>query len=172
MSAHLISIDPGLRCCGVALFRDGRLVACDAVSCDIGAGPTQRIAMARAVVDWVAAHAEEHVEHVVIELMVVRKTRGKSAARGDVHGDLIQLSHVTGAIWYALEEAYSCSVSEIDPGVWTKGFKKDLNHPRIAKRLSTEETEVVSEAGSYTVKEHYKEIWDAVGIGLDHVGRL
>ena len=171
MSEILVSVDPGLRVCGVAIFEDRVLMDTRAVAHDCSHGPGQRTGMAGAVMDYVASKTEG-VDSMVVELMVIRKDRGRSPSRGDVHADLIRLSHVTGAIWFEAERAYACSLVEMDPGRWTKGRKKKINHPRIVERLSPEEVEVLTAELKYTHAGSEKEILDAIGIGLYELGRL
>lgn len=164
----LVSIDPGLRVCGVAVFVGERLVACAAVRHHDSYGVSQRIAMADAVINWVegALHHQQRLDTLVIERMTTRP------GRKDAHANLIDLSHVSGAIWYGLAGIWSCACEEAEPGVWTKGRNKERNHPVIRRRLSSDETAVVEAELRFVLAGDRKEVWDAVGIGLWAIGRL
>lgn len=174
MSEVVLSIDPGLRVVGCAVFVDNRLVACDVVECDYGYGVEQRIEMARAIRTWyVAAHLDELGEptDVVIEEMQVRRGNDaqRNKRRGDVDADLIKLSHVTGAAWREFDESNAIAAPA---GTWTKGRNKQVNHRRILKRLDPPEERALEAGLADAMKDNHKEILDAVGIGLWHIGRL
>lgn len=158
----LLAVDPGIRGCGAAVFRGGKLVAAAYVKNPLRSGNRAReaAAMAEAVRDWSLAL---DVDELAVEWMQVYW--------GDEHGkdpnDLLALCGI-GAALSALvsEDATSYLVSE-----WKRTMKKEPCHARIRLRLEPEELKIakaaVAAAGSLG-----HNVWDAVGIGLHHVRRL
>ncbi len=163
--SRFFAVDPGLRSCGLAMFVDRQLVATCLVEHRNGNGPSQWVGMAAAVDERIRELAGGRLnptDEVVIEYMQTR--RGKRKA----HDALIQLSQVSGAI-YALTGRNG---AHAPANVWTGGRKKQKNHPRIKRRLKTAEKKVLKEALLGTPKGSWKELLDAVGIGLWHGKRL
>lgn len=162
---RVFAIDPGLRSCGLALFsKDGELEACELVEHRNGDGPSQWVGMGKAVDEAMRAMGGRRCpsDEVVIEYMQTRR------GRTDAHDALIQLSQVSGVIFgYGPSYAFAAPAN-----VWTSGWAKDKNHPRIRRRLRAPETKVLEEALAGTPEGSWKEILDAVGIGLWHLRRL
>lgn len=96
-SGYLLALDPGLRCVGVALFKDGVLVRAAALRGPAtGRGPAVWSTYATLVYEWVGGlvpvAALAGPTTLVVEMMQVR-VKGK----GDP-ADLIELAGVTGAV--------------------------------------------------------------------------
>lgn len=152
-------MDPGLRGCGVALFRDEELEQAVYVE---GNGSAQR---AEAWVQMVSAVREfvgtRRVERLVVELpqvYVAVRTKGDP-------NDLVQLGAVVGALCLAFQEA---TQHVFLPAEWKGQVPKEIVHARVASRLSA------AEQGRITCrrKSLLHNVLDAVGIGLKDLGRL
>lgn len=164
---RLLAVDPGLRCCGAALFKDGALVACDWVR---GQNTGQDYAracasMARRVTEWSGP-----VSAVAAEWPQVY-AQGK---RGGDPNDLLPLAGVLGAVAAEIAGAeFRCYLPRQWKGTLPKRTDEErvMFKARVLARLSDEElraTRAVSAAGH--AWQH--NVWDAVGIGLHHLGRF
>ena len=159
----ILAIDPGLRHCGMALFREKLLIDAALVRITADAYGTSEAArlMALQVGRWKqrAAYSLE----LVIELPKVYPT---GRQQGD-QNDLIKLAALAGAI------VGSCdwqSSRFIEPRTWKGTINADEMTGRIQGRLSDfERTRVDLESSP---KSLHHNIWDAVGIGLWACGRL
>lgn len=161
---RVFAVDPGLRSCGLALFDGGELVGAELVVHRNGNGPSQWRGMGEAVSDAIRelGGRRRPTDELVIEYMQTRR------GRSDAHDDLIQLSQVSGVI-YALGPR---QIYHAPANTWTKGHTKEKNHPRIKRRLSNLEQATLEECLSCFPAGSWKEIIDAVGIGLWHLRRL
>lgn len=158
----LVSVDPSIRSTGLALWIDGaltrverwRTVGGDAVT------PAER---ARLVARWMERDLAE-IWDLAIELpQVYAPGRGGGPAR-----DLISVALVVGAC------AAVCpgEVATYEPRSWIGALPKATSGDpresprgaRIWSRLSEAEREVAVE-----LLQH--DVWDAIGIGLHHLGR-
>lgn len=155
----LIAVDPGLREAGVARFEDEVLISCDAVCRSYADGPVQWVAMANALAEWIGDGADA----LAIEYMVTRE------GRADAHDALIQLSQVSGGVYTLVDLD---DMQAVAPRDWTKSRPKRINHRRIRKRLDDEETEALEAGLNRAHPDNYKEVLDAVGIGLHVLKRL
>jgi hypothetical protein len=162
---RVFAVDPGLRQAGLAFFDGGLLVGAEVVVHKNGDGPHQWLGMGAAVAAAIAEYAGRRrpTDELVIEYMQTR--RGKTAA----HDDLIQLSQVSGVI-YAL--GGPPQLFHAPANTWTSGYTKEKNHPRIRRRLSADELATLDDALAGFPPGSWKEIMDAVGIGLWHLRRL
>lgn len=160
--SSLVSIDPGLRVCGVAAFEDKLLTRCGTARWDKGSGPEQWVGMAAAVSCLLGDSWRIDPETLAIEKMVTRR------GRSDAHSALIELSQVSGAIYALVSASEPVAVAPQD---WTKGRPKRINHRRVRYRLSKQETRILDEALEDTKRENQKEVLDAVCIGLHVLGR-
>ncbi len=155
----LLAVDPGLRGCGVALFRGGRLEQAAYVD---GLPHAQRAqawtAMVGAVVDFVGARA---LDYLAIELPQVYVA---SRSKGDPN-DLIQLAAVVGGLCLAFEAAQQRVYL---PAEWKGQAPKEVIHGRVDKRLNEDEAAAIS----CRRKGLLHNVKDAVGIGLVFLGRL
>lgn len=154
----LVSLDPGAKVCGLALFEDGELA-----SAWLAGTNKHWVQMAlnayQSVVDRVVP---EVMREVAIERPQVYRQRFQ---KGDPN-DLITLSLVAGA--FAGSFIPGAAVSEYKPREWKGQVPKPAMQKRIESRLSEEELSRVS----WPAKSYRHNVWDAIGIGLHHVGRL
>ncbi len=163
-----LALDPGIRGCGVALFAEGRLVACDYVKNPVTKGDDfdAIVAMGRAVRDWRWVGAtmlgSGHGFDLVAEYPRIY-TAAKS--KGD-NNDLLPLVGVGAAV-----ATFASSAVRVFPDTWKKQLPKDVCHARIRSRLDAGEL-VLLEAAAKRAKSLAHNMVDAVGIGLHHVGRF
>jgi hypothetical protein len=128
--------------------------------CHYGEGPTQWVATADAIGEWIG---DVDVDELAIEQMVTRR------GRRDAHAALIQLSQVSGATYSVVR---ADEMSAIEPSTWTRNRPKKTNHRRVRKRLDDTETEALEDGLSRAPASNEKEVLDAVGIGLHVLTRL
>lgn len=172
----LLSIDPGLRGCGCALFDDGVLRAAAYVR---GEGvPEDTLMLARATALGVECWIDERlpgwdeseaVNRLVLELP---QTYGGRAAKGDAN-DLLGLAAVDGAVAALFPLA---SVRTVLPHAWKGGVPKPKSarakyvvQERVVTRLSAEEQERVVWPKAERLK---WDVADAIGVGLHDLGRF
>jgi hypothetical protein len=163
----LLSLDPGKRACGCALWWDGMLVSAELVK---GAKTGDRAEawgpMVRAVWGWTIRESgktkAQHSPELVIEWQT---TYGGRASRGDTR-DLLDLSAITGALCYAFGSARPTVYL---PAEWKHAMPTEVLWPRCEKRLSAEEQATITWP---TAKSARHNIMDAIGIGLKHLGRM
>lgn len=165
----ILAVDPGIRGCGCALFtNEGRLFKAayvvsgiEKVVNPVAAAVTMSIAVARWADDWA-------VNQLAVEWPRVYASRLRS---GSMHGedpnDLLPLAAVDGAI----SSLFDVDTAFYAPSDWKGQMTKEACLERINNRITGEEMHAVAraviEAGA---KVH--NLWDAVGIGLFHVGRF
>lgn len=181
----LLAVDPSINRAGVALFRDGRLIAAGAVTDPFGSGAVSDLIRARGVADrirdWFTAQQCVQLTADVLAVewpLVLAATKSK----GD-HNDLLGLGAVCGAL-STLVAAADTEIRPYTPAEWIGqvkktvrvGNKERLPHvgeesrdtPRarlIRRRLEGAELDVWG-----TIR--YHDTVDAIGIGLHHLGRL
>ncbi len=155
----MVAIDPGMRGCGVALFRDGLLEQGTYVA---GHDNAQRsaawLAMVGAVRDFIGAR---RVSHLVVELPQVYI---QAKSKGDPN-DLIQLAAIVGGLCVVFEGAPQKIYL---PAEWKGQVPKEIVHARAMQRLSDDEQGRIScrkKALMHNAK-------DAVAIGLKFLGRM
>lgn len=162
---HLLTIDPGLRGCGVAIFDEETkelLRAAYVKGSAEGEMAEAWAEMAAAVDDW----TNEAVK-IVIEFPKVRQRSSQRAAkRGTDPNDLLQLAAVVGAIT-------SCVKSEGIPIVhlpeeWKGQVPKKIHNDRAEARLSDVERARLPKLAQ-NIRHN---MIDAIAIGLHEVGRL
>ena len=131
-SGFVLAVDPGLRCVGVALFKDGVLVRAAALRGPAtGRGPAVWSAYADLVHTWVLPHIVGRFGpwRLVVEMMKVQvKGRADPA-------DLIELAGVTGAIVGRLS---SWSAEGFEPSVWKGQVPRDIYGARVEAHLRAE----------------------------------
>lgn len=168
----LLSIDPGTRVCGAALWRDGRLVAAGLVKNPVkeGSGPRECARMAGAVGDWVKEHCVL-VNQLAIEFPQIYP-RGDTRTKGDPN-DLLPLAAVDGAL---ASMFWTAEVLSGVPHEWKGGIQKPKTtgepYPirnRVEARLRPEELARVNWTKNVR---HSWDVTDAIGIGLFHIGRF
>lgn len=150
----LIAIDPGLRQCGVALFALGRLYRAFIVKGSTApSGPGVWAAMAAAVRPGGMGSPGLAIE------FPKAYPGGRQAADP---ADLLELAAVIGAITQVYEPH---GVTRYFPREWKGQMDKVTCKARVVERLSQVELAAVERKNNHNV-------WDAVGIGLFHLGRF
>lgn len=161
----ILAVDCGLRVCGAALLYSAtaRLHAAAVVERPGQSAPGVAAwdAMARAVRVWVATFLPLHggLRAVVLE---TQRVYPAARQRGDPN-DLLELMGVAGAMNFPPAPRYSYA-----PREW-KGQMPgdDFIRERIRPLLSDEEEAAIS--GASSVRHN---AYDAVGLGMFHLGRL
>lgn len=180
---RLLAVDPGLREIGVALFEDDQL---SRVAHLKNPNTTSRDALAWAAGAGAVRTWAGEIDELIVEMMVVR------AGRRDVNpDDLMQLVGLAGVLVGLYDPA---PARVIRPEDWKGRLKKRIHHPRILRSLNPNERALVDRymGGRTTArydstaqyieacrrcrgKEHPNDpihnVIDAVGIGLDRLGR-
>jgi RNase H-fold protein (predicted Holliday junction resolvase) len=141
----VLSIDPGLRKCGCALWSpDGTLQrAWTARARGSGRGPAAWVRMVNAI------KLSPDISVLVIEQMQVYKDRKTNA------DDLLELTGVLGALSWRFKGA---NLVGYKPAEWKKQTPKKVVHERLKSRLSPEELKRVETKATH-------DAWDAIGIG-------
>lgn len=160
MSDVLVSVDPGLRQAGLAVFRDGQLASVCYVGVDDGEGPQQWRAMGTALADACPADTTR----IAVEEMRPRRNMAEAVPR------IMQLVGVTGCFLGNWDMSVPAEL--VDPHVWTAGLAKTANAARIRARLSADEQAALAAGLAKCPKPNHKELVDAVGIGLFTLRRL
>lgn len=165
---RLLAIDPGIRGCGVAVFEDG--VLSDAAylkNPNTSGGHTlEASTMAKEVVLW--AKLGGTVEDLAVEWPQIYATAirmGKSKADPN---DLLPLTCVLGGVATCLQPAKAVSYK---PREWKGNLPDEPTRTRTKSRLSGSELGV-AEASARRIGALCHNMWDAVGIGLHHLGRF
>ncbi|MFA6118156.1 MAG: hypothetical protein WC729_29485 [Sphingomonas sp.] len=157
----MLSLDPGIRGCGVALWEGKQLVRCEYVKGASAAGSV--LAAAHAMAQQVRAWAPDDVTFLALEWpQVYRVGKGK----GD-NNDLLALAAVLGAL-VALFPLAGFEVFK--PAEWKGQVPKDIMGNRIVGKL--EGREVVVFRAAKVIKSLEHNVIDGVGIGLKALGRL
>lgn len=179
---NLLSIDPGARGCGCALWRDGKLTAAKYVKnpADKGLGPSVARDMAHMVKAWVCDHVRtwDHrfvgAFELVLDKVILEwpQTYSGRAAKGDTN-DLFTLAAVDGAIAALFPLA---KVEHYVPHQWKGSVSKPdkVSQPyiietRVRDRLSAEELACIDWPGN---KKFCLDVTDAIGVGLHALGRF
>lgn len=160
----LVSVDPGLRQLGLAVFVDGRLVTAELVKNPekTARGPKAWRAMAEAVeaVYWNFGLTAEPPDTYVVETMQYdSRTR---RARVD---DLFQLY---GVGMYLIPSLVPVEVVGYYPSAWKGSVPGDIFVERIRGRLTPAEVQAIKPCAKSL--EH--NVLDGIGLGLFHLGRL
>ncbi len=143
----MICIDPGVKACGFAVFRDGVLRSARYLNID--------------AVPW-----ENWMDELVIEMP--RIYPGSGQQKGDLN-DLLDLAAVVGYCegLHQGEEGAWGPRSRVFPAQWKGQVPKKIMTARILSKLSEIELGRIERVGA---KDH--NTLDAVGIGLWKLGRL
>lgn len=164
----MLAVDPGIRGCGVALFEGPTLVACAYVfnKAKEGNRAAEAADMARAIgVEFVMGRV---IDELVVEWPRVYATRlRKGEMDGQDPNDLIALSAIDGALAYRM----GVKTTSYVPSEWKGQMKKEPCHARIKSRLNPRELAILMDADN-DAKSKAHNVYDAVGIGLHHLGRL
>ena len=164
----LLTIDPGLTCCGWAFWNRGVLVKC-------GLSRTQEVELDRRV----QAHGEEIMEeiqdtpHPLILVIEKPEVYPQRFMKGDPN-DLIDLAVVVGGI--VAQVSASLDTQLILPKTWKGQVPDDVLQPRTLAKLRDLEVAAVKNpvplGKPRTVPPSLKHnMMDAVGIGLWALGR-
>ena len=166
----ILSIDPGIRGVGVAVWRHGRLHAAAWVQnpCSTGSGPREAAEAARAV----HVHCGlARLDTLVLEYPQIY-SRGGGRTKGDPN-DLLPLAAVDGALAALFPEA---AVVYFTPSVWKGQVDKPKSvheeyaiERRVRERLDESELLRIVWPGN---KKHRWDVVDALGVGLHHLGRF
>jgi hypothetical protein len=159
----ILSIDPGLRGIGAALFaKNGYLERAAYIEgTPKGKGPAAWLPLLDNVVAWVG---KDVVEQLVVELPQVYTV---SKSKGDPN-DLIQLAAIDGCLIGAFRERFKgVFVQAYLPAEWKGQVKKEAHHERIKKVISEAEVEKIK----MPVSSLAHNVWDAVALGLFAVNR-
>lgn len=150
---NFISIDPGLRGCGVALWEGGVLVRAF-----YAANPDKK---SRGAVAWVSMARE--VKRLLgltrAKQLVIEQMQAYTGGKID-RNDILEVNGVVGAIAGALELAnyYSCY-----PKTWNGGRKKEVT---AANTKQAKESQVPRGRIELPSKSLEHNVYDAIGIGL------
>lgn len=152
---YLVSIDPGVHRCGVAVFKAGVLIAATLVN----EPNDQWLSVAGAVQDYIIKVAPDVEFDGAIEIPQVYRF-----SKGDPN-DLIDLTAVAGAIVGTLGGKWIA----YKPREWKKQVDKMMMVERIKSRLTNEEHARMTLPRAKSLAHN---VWDGVGIGLHCLGRL
>jgi len=130
---YLLAVDPGLRCVGVALFKDGVLVRAAALRGPAtGRGPAVWSALAQDVERWVGMQGTRTTPGTLVVEMMKVQVKGRADP-----ADLIELSGVTGAVVGRL--AADCWRAEgFEPAAWKGQVPRDIYGARVEGHLRAE----------------------------------
>jgi hypothetical protein len=153
----LVSVDPGLKGCGVAAFRDGRLEA----ATYIAGRPTpgvlaQAQATSRAVVEWCYSF---NSSVLAVEFPQVYRQR-----LGADPNDLLGLAAVLGGL-----NPLSGSLIQFSPHDWKGSIDGDVMIERIKGLLTAEEARAVELPPQRALQHN---VFDGIGIGMHALSRL
>lgn len=169
----ILAVDPGIRGCGCAVFDGGKLVKAAYVPnlVEEGNRACEAASMAAGVERWFRGLFDPawfKLDALALEWPHIYAKRIREGKTKEDPNDLLALCGVQASIATLLEEAETYSYL---PAEWKGQMKKEPCHQRIADRLAVPEQNVLilasDEAGSLS-----HNIWDAVGIGLFHLGRF
>jgi hypothetical protein len=162
----LLSIDPGTRGTGVALFHDGKLHAAEYVRNPYkeGSGPRECAAVAQAVSAWAAEHVGPVFPVHMDVMLEFPQTYGGRASTGNTEA-LFPLAAIDGALAALFSYA---NVMHCLPHSWKGSIDPDAIVERVKDRLSVEEkSRIVLPAAGL---QH--NVFDAIGVGLKFLGRF
>lgn len=179
--SYLLSLDPGLRKCGVALWRGGELVAARLLVSERAPSQVEDVAadvaaMAEAVCYFGAPHPGGG-QRGLLDLArdglrlacEYPRTYGGRASRGDAN-DLVSVALVAGAIQGRL----GCASTFVLPEEWKGGIPKPDSKAAYLRdgypveeraKLKLTTTELIQVDLTRDWRKNM-DVWDAVGIGL------
>jgi len=169
----LLSIDPGIRGVGVALWAEGKLTAAAYVANTLkdGSGPRECATAAQAVIDWHFKSGKASPDMLAVEIPQIYQ-RGSGKTKGDPN-NLLPVFGVDAALAALLPNAH---IMYGVPHEWKGGTQKPKTtsesyviEGRVRLRLS--DNELATIVWPNNVK-HTWDVTDAIGIGLYHLRRF
>lgn len=152
---ELVSVDPGLRGCGIAHWRGTNLVLAKYVVNPHGSVWYEMVTAVEVVVGPVM-----YIHHLAIEMPQAYIHR-----KGD-QNDLLTLAGLVGAFTYFFSRCGG-HFTLYRPAEWKGQVPKEITEKRARARLSTEELKRIK-LPSASLRHN---VWDAIGIGLHHLSR-
>lgn len=162
----LVSVDCGVRGCGVAVFDGAKLSTATYVKNPQrhGQGANSALAMAQAVKQWFCQGCSPYFKHSPDELAIeTMRVYEASEQKGD-QNDLLGVQLVAGAITGIM----GCPVVSYVPQEWKGSVDGDVFTKRIISRLSETEKQAIT----YVSESVDHNTIDGVGVGLKRLGRL
>ena len=160
--AKFVTMDAGLRCCGLSVWHDGRLrgavLARNPLTRERGlvAWHAMSRAAVKALAPFVVGPLEEYA--FIGEQMVARRQQGN-------YNDLLEVNGVLAAVGGLFNEAKSYI-----PETWKGTIDGDVMVRRIPKKLDPYEAVILDAVECPASLKH--NVIDAVGLGLFVCGRL
>ena len=152
----LISIDPGKKAAGVALFENNALCFAFLAQGELWEETAQQAI--RTIKEF--APVQVFLELVIEEMQVYADRKVPSK-------DLIELSQQAGYFIGALRP--NVAVSLYTPAAWKGQTPKDVMNKRIMNKLTPEELACIHWPLAQSLRHNVK---DAIGIGMHHIGRI
>lgn len=163
----LLSLDPGIRGCGVAIFSDGLLSQAAYVCnpCLEGSGAAEAASMA----SWVQGFFSNwKVDEIAVEWPRIYASRIREGSSKADPNDLLALTGVGAALVALLAPARATSYV---PSDWKGQLTKEATEARIRSRFHQYELEIAVR-GAEAARSKAHNMFDAIGIGLHHLGRF
>lgn len=163
----LVSVDPGLHVCGVALWSDGELS-----EAWLAVAPTDPPPLGYLPWEWmakaVARDLADRTPRLGADLAIeVPQVYHQSKLKGDPN-DLIDIALVAGAVATRVAAYHGGVTTTYRPQAWKGSTPKKVMVERIKAKLSAEEHLRVVPPRAAALAHN---VWDAVGIGLHHLQR-
>ncbi|NTX15501.1 hypothetical protein HUA76_32505 [Myxococcus sp. CA056] len=171
-AAKFVSIDPGLRHCGVAVFDAPLHERATLLAAGLPKNPEHQggelslaswASMAFAVREWLRSRVGDEPFQLILEMP---RVYAAAHQKGD-QNDLIQLAGVVGMLGGFLPNV--ASRRSVYPRDWKGTVDADAFIERIKQRLDAAEHLCVELPSAATI---HHNVWDAIGIGLHTLGRL
>jgi hypothetical protein len=160
----LVSIDPGLPACGVAVYDEAGALMRAALVRNVAESeadlPRRWQKMALSVTEWIGKRPL--ATELVVEMPQIYKT---AQQEGD-QNDLVALAGVTSALCTLV---FASTARIVYPRQWKGTLEKAAMVERIKGRLSPEEHSRVHLPTAASLQHN---VWDGIGIGLHAFGRL
>lgn len=161
----VVSIDPGVRACGVAVWLDGKILAAAHVKSGVpkeARDATCWNGMAAAVLTYVGEVLEtEGIEDGALHLVCeFPQTYGGKSAKGDTN-DLLSLAAVVGAILTAFQMTDQTDVTLWRPHEWKGNLPKEVTRARVDDKLKPHEFARVT----WPAPSLRHNVYDAIAIG-------
>jgi hypothetical protein len=156
----ILSVDPGVKHVGLALWDDGEL---------------QRAWLAKTELPAICQDISDHTSPLFLEEVVVERMQiyPGMRLRGDPN-DLVSVTIVgaelVGMLRAGLRFPWPGMIATyVYPRSWKGNLKKNAHHPRIMAALSQEEISMIELPRAKALAHN---IIDAVGLGLHKLGRM